>query len=35
MGESSRRSYLEREARAMEAGDDETVNTVEVSGKAS
>ncbi len=35
MGESSRRSYLEREARAAEAGDDETVNTVEVSGKAS
>jgi MHS family alpha-ketoglutarate permease-like MFS transporter len=35
MGESSRRSYLEREARAMEAGDDETVNNVEVSGKAS
>jgi len=35
MGESSRRSYLEREARAVEAGDDEIVNTVEVSGKAS
>jgi MHS family alpha-ketoglutarate permease-like MFS transporter len=38
MGESSRRSYLEREAREIsevEARDPELVNTVQVSGKAS
>ena len=38
MGESSRRSYLEREAREVgeiEAADAELVNTVQVSGKAS
>jgi MHS family alpha-ketoglutarate permease-like MFS transporter len=35
MGESSRRSYLEREAREVDGGDRESVNTVQVSGKAS